>query len=76
MLKLKGLKNLSSCQKNGFHFLGGGGGSDPKVIKITFFNPSLTQTLLGYNTYIRFTRPKKYNVINKQTDTVVLFSGH
>merc|ERR1712175_42365 len=40
----KVLKKWSSCQKNGYHFLGGGG-SEPKVINITFFfflNPSLT----------------------------------
>ena len=33
----KVLKNWSSCQKTDNHFLGGGGGSDPKVIKITLF---------------------------------------
>jgi len=38
----KVLKKLSSCQKNGCHFLGG----EPKVINITFFNPSLRDSIL------------------------------
>ena len=37
----KVLKNWSSCQKTDYPFLGGG--SEPKVMKITFFNPSLMQ---------------------------------
>ena len=40
----KVLNNWSSCQKNDYHFFFGGGGPDPKVIKITFFNPSLIVT--------------------------------
>ena len=30
-------KKWSSCQKNGYHVLGGGRESEPKVIKVTFF---------------------------------------
>ena len=43
-------KNWSSCQKPDYHFLGGSG---PKVIKITFLNPSLTMNHFEKNTFLK-----------------------